>query len=51
MTRRGLSVSERVVQMKRPRQESVTAVTMTAQAAKKTSLQNLKKVSQKVARK
>jgi hypothetical protein len=51
-TRRGLSVSVSASnRTKRPRQKSVTAVTMTAQATKRLSLQNLRKVSRKVARK
>jgi hypothetical protein len=50
--RQGLSVSVSASNgTKRHRQKSMTAVTMTAQAAKKTSLQNLRKVPQKVATK
>jgi hypothetical protein len=45
---RSVSSSNRT---KHPRQESVTTVTMTARATRKLSLQNLRKVPQKVARK
>jgi hypothetical protein len=52
MIRQGLSASVSASnKMKRPWQKSVTAVTMTARATKKKSLQNLRKVSRKVARK
>jgi hypothetical protein len=48
---RFISECERVERKKRPRQTSVMAVRMNAQATKNASLQNLRKVPQKVARK
>jgi hypothetical protein len=48
---RFISECERIKRNEAPQQLSMTAVTMTARATKKQKLQNLRKLSQKVARK